>query len=112
MKASYCLPSGNYNILLSNEELRELLEYGHVTIHMSRTPCTTSRAIFDDNRGEMEIRDKKKVYNCLFFHTEEPVADIEAGDHNVQFLCINIEKQEEGNGSEKNPNGTDGHHEL
>ena len=56
MRASYCLPSGNYNIVLSNEELRELLERGHVTARMSRTPCTTSRAIFNDEKGKMEIR--------------------------------------------------------
>lgn len=112
MRASYCLPSGNYNIVLSNEELRELLERGHVTARMSRTPCTTSRAIFNDEKGKMEIRDKKHIANCLFFHAKEPVADIEAGDHDVQFLCINIEKQEDDNGTEKNPDGTDGHLEL
>ena len=55
----------------------------------------------------MEIRDKKHIDNCLFFHAKEPVADIEAGDHYVQFLCINIEKQEDDNGTEKNPDGTD-----
>ena len=60
----------------------------------------------------MEIHDKKPIYNNLFFHVNEPVADIEAGDHNVQFLCINIEKQEDDNGTEKNPDGTDGHLEL
>ena len=80
MRASYCLPSGNYNIVLSNEELRELLERGHVTARMSRTPCTTSRAIFNDEKGKMEIRDKKHIANCLLFHAKEPVADIEAGD--------------------------------
>lgn len=43
-----------------------------------------------------------------------PVADIEAGDHNVQFLCINIERKtgSDIDGSEKNQNGTDGHLEL
>ena len=114
MRASYCLPSGNYNIVLSNEELRELLERGHVTARMSRTPCTTSRAIFNDEKGKMEIRDKKPIYNNLFFHVNEPVADIEAGDHNVQFLCINIERKtgSDIDGSEKNHNGTDGHLEL
>lgn len=114
MRASYCLPSGNYNIVLSNEELRELLERGHVTARMSRTPCTTSRAIFNDEKGKMEIRDKKHIANCLFFHAKEPVADIEAGDHYVQFLCINIERKtgSDIDGSEKNQNGTDGHLEL
>ena len=114
MKASYCLPSGNYNILLSEEELKQLLQTGHITIQMGRVPCTTSRAVFNDDEEKMEIRDKKPIYNNLWFHTDEPVADIEAGDHNVQFLCINIERKAGGdtNGSEKNQDGTDGHHEL
>ena len=38
MKAGYCLPSGNYNIVLSEDELSQLLKTGHVTIHMSRVP--------------------------------------------------------------------------
>lgn len=45
MKAGYCLPSGNYNIVLSEDELSQLLKTGHVTIHMSRVPCTTSRLV-------------------------------------------------------------------
>lgn len=113
MKASYCLPSGNYNILLSDEELHQLLETGHVTIRMSRTPCTTSRAIFNQDEGKMEFHDKKEIINNLFFHTHEPVADFEAGDHYVQFLGISIEKkQEDKNGTEKNQDGTDGQPEL
>jgi len=69
---------------------------------MSRVPCTTSRLVFNDDEGKMEI------------HVNEPVADIEAGDHNVQFLCINIERKtgSDIDGSEKNQNGTDGHLEL
>lgn len=52
--------------------------------------------------------------NCLFFHAKEPVADIEAGDHYVQFLCINIERKTGGDtdGSKENQDGTDGHLEL
>lgn len=109
MKASYCLPSGNYNILLSDEELQQLLKTGHVTIHMSRIPCTTSRAVFNDAEGKMEIRDKKPIYNNPFFHADKPVADIEAGDHNVQFLCINIERKEgdNTNGAKENQDGSD-----
>ena len=114
MKAGYCLPSGNYNIVLSEDELSQLLKTGHVTIHMSRVPCTTSRLVFNDDEGKMEIHDKKPIYNNLFFHVNEPVADIEAGDHNVQFLCINIERKtgSDIDGSDKNQNGTDGHLEL
>jgi len=81
---------------------------------MSRVPCTTSRLVFNDDEGKMEIHDKKPIYNNLFFHVNEPVADIEAGDHNVQFLCINIERKTGGDtdGSKENQDGTDGHLEL
>lgn len=62
----------------------------------------------------MEIHDKKPICNNLWFHTDEPVADIEAGDYYVQFMCIDIERKTGGdtNGSETNQDGTDGHHEL
>lgn len=114
MRASYCFPSGNYNILLSNKELQQLLQTGHITIQMGRVPCTTSRAVFNGNEGKMEIHDKKPICNNLWFHTDEPVADIEAGDHYVQFMCIDIERKMGGgtDGSEKNQDGTDGHLEL
>lgn len=92
MRMSYCLPSETYNILLSEEEVNVLLREGYITIHVSRIPCTTSRSVFNKEKEKMEVLDKKKVENCLFFHTDEPVADIEAGDQYVQFLCINVEK--------------------
>lgn len=114
MKVSYCLPSGNYNILLSDEELHQLLQTGCVTIQMGRVPCTTNRAVWNPEKKDMEILDKKPISNNLWFHTDEPVADIEAGDHNVQFLCINIERKTGGDtdGSKENQDGTDGHLEL
>lgn len=98
MRASYCLPSGNYNVLLSDEELNELLKNGHITIHMSQVPCATSRAVFNKEKGEMEICDKKEIANSIFFRTDEPIADIAAGDHYIQFLCINIERNDKNGG--------------
>lgn len=96
MKASYLFPSGNYNILLSKEELTQLLEKGHITIHMSRVPCRTSRAVWNPEKKDMGILDEKSIFNNVWFHTDEPVADMEAGDHNVQFMCISIEKDNNG----------------
>lgn len=92
MRTSYCLPSGTYNIILSNNELNELIKNGCMLIRLSRIPCKASRIIFNDEKEQMEVLDKKRLQNCLFFHTDEPVADIEAGDQCVQFLCINVEK--------------------
>ena len=109
MKASYGFPSGNYNILLSKEELAQLLEKGYITIVMSRVPCVTSRAVWNPNKKNMDFLDKKPIFNDLWFRTTEPVADMEAGDHNVQFMCINIENDKDGgnHGTKENYDGSD-----
>lgn len=109
MKASYGFPSGNYNILLSKEELTQLLEKGYITIVMSRVPCITSRAVWNPKKKDMDFLDKKPIFNNLRFRTTEPVADMEAGDHNVQFMCINIEKDRNGgnDGPKENQDGAD-----
>lgn len=114
MKASYCFPSGNYNVLLSKEELAQLLEKGHITIHMSRVPCVTSRAVWNPKKKDMDILDKKSIFNDLRFRTTEPVADMEPGDNNVQFMCISIEKDKNGgsDGTKENYDGSDRHYEL
>jgi len=92
MKASYVLPSGNYNILLEKDDLLTLLEKGHICVTpLKHVPCTSSRALFDPDKSEMNILDKHDVPNMLMFYLDEPVADIDAGEHYVQFLTLNIE---------------------
>lgn len=93
MKAHYGFPSGDYTIVLSRKELDELLKTGHITFRMSHLPCTTSRLAFDEEAGEFKRMDMKSILNCMLFHTNEPVADIEAGDHYVQFLNIHVYKE-------------------
>lgn len=93
MKAYYSHPDGTYSVNLSIEELAELLSKGKVIIHMYRSRCTTGRAIFNKEKSDFEILDKKDVFNNVQFHTDEAVADIEGGNYGVQFLRINIDKQ-------------------
>lgn len=94
MKAHYGLPSGDYTISLTNEELNLLVSKGSITMKTSRTPCTTSRAVLNEAGDGLNFHDKKEVWNDLRFHLDEPVADISAGEHNIQFLNICINKDD------------------
>ncbi len=92
MKTHFGLPSGDYVIALSEEELKQLLEKGHLSARISRTPCTTSRLVIDFENGRAEPLDRKNVANDLRFFLREDVADLKSGDWTVQFLDICIEK--------------------
>ena len=86
MRASYMMPSGTYNLFLSREDLARLLEKGCISITVGRTPCVTGRGIYDPEKKDLVTLDKKEIYNDLRFLLTEPVADIEGGLYNVQFL--------------------------
>lgn len=92
MKTSFVLPSCNYNIGITKEELQRLLDTGHLDARVSRTPCTTSRAIFNGN--DFEFLDKKEIHNSLCFLLDEKVADIESEYYGVQFLTLNVIKED------------------
>lgn len=91
MKASFMLPSATYNLVLSKDELKKLVDTGYILIQPSREPCTTGRAVWRHELGKMETLDRKSVYNNLRFNLDKPVADIEGGDLPVQFLNIIVE---------------------
>ena len=94
MKTHYGLPSGDYTISLTKEELNQLVSKGSITMRASRTPCTASRAVINESGDGLNFHDKKEVWNDLRFHLDEPVADISAGEHNIQFLNICIDKDD------------------
>ena len=94
MKASYMLPSGTYNLFLSKEDLMTLLEKGYVSVCVGRDiPCVTGRGVWDPDKKDLVTLDKKGIYNDLRFCLDEPVADLEPGFWNVQFLNIHLEKE-------------------
>lgn len=95
MRASYLLPSGDYNLILSEEELQTLLDKGQLSIRVSRTPCVTGRGVWNPETKTLDRLDEKFVCNDLRFCLNETVRDIEEGFHNVQFLNIHVEKEEE-----------------
>ena len=92
MKASYVLPSGNYNILLEKDDVIRLLETGHINVRTLRDiPCTSSRMAYDSEKNIMYPVEKRIVDNFLSFHIYDSLADIEPGEHHVQFLTLNID---------------------
>ena len=91
MKASYMLPSGTYNLLLSKDELQQLIDTGRLVTVTRHTKCTTGRAVWRPEENKMETLDKKEISNNLHFYLDEPVADIKGGDCHIQFLNIHVE---------------------
>lgn len=94
MKSSFILPSCNYNISISKAELQELMETGHLSAVVSRVPCKTGRYIYDDSNNKFELLGNREACNNLCFRLDRPVADIEDLDWHVQFLTINVRKEE------------------
>ena len=90
MKTRYWLPSGDYNIILTKDELAKLVENGRLNMTTGRTECTSGRYYFD---GEsMQHAWKKEVFNELFFNlNEDDVESKDSGIHYVQFLNIIVE---------------------
>lgn len=89
------LPSCNYNVVLSEEDLQTLLTKGRISGIVTRgdIPCITGRAIWNEEKKDLETLDEKSVPNNLRFFLEEDVADLEGGDWPVQFLTINLERK-------------------
>lgn len=92
MKTAFVFPSCNYNIALSKKDLENLLQNKHITITVSKTPCSTSRAIWNGEKEKMEILEKKAIPNNLMFDLSEPVLDIHEGPWCVQFLDIGLDE--------------------
>lgn len=95
MKTSFNLPSGDYNIVLSKDDLKELLEKGTITMRTSRTPCVTKRAIINNEKETLEFIGEKEIENCLLMNLNESVGDLEKGNWFIQFLNISVDKNKE-----------------
>ena len=98
MKASFTLPSCNYNIVLSKEDLEQLLKTGHITVRPNKdVPCSTSRAYYDFEKSKWNIVGEREVPNNLNFHLENTPIPGEVEKWGVQFITINLEKKEKNN---------------
>lgn len=84
MKVAFVMPSCNYNICLSREELDELISKGHVTtLRPSRVP-----GYFLDEHGVK----RESIYHALDYTDK-------SGKYPVQFLTIGVEKEAPNDGS-------------
>lgn len=83
MKISFCLPSCNYNIILTREELQQLIDTGHTGVIR---PDRIS-GLYYDERG----RRQEGVYHDLRYLDRN-------GEESVQFLTVNVEKETSDNG--------------
>ena len=92
MKTSFILPSCNYNIFITKAELQELLEKGHISTVISHTPCRTGRTVYQNNR--FKTLGSRECCNNLGFRLDDSVADIDDRNWHVQFLSINVSKED------------------
>lgn len=95
MRASYMLPSGTYNLILTPEDLAKLRDTGTVSLRISRTPCVTARDVWDSEKKDIIRKDKKDIFNDLRFRLNDPVDDMGPGLYNVQYLNIVLEEPED-----------------
>lgn len=94
MKTSYRLPTGTYNLILNREDIIRLKDTGGLTIFVGKTPCATSRLVWDSEQKDLVTRDEKEIINDLCFRLHDPVDDIGPGVYNVQYINIILDKKE------------------
>lgn len=76
MKTGFVLPSCNYNIVLSEEDLKQLLAKGYISMDPNRT--------FGIFRDEYGIRQYTTGHNLMY--TDQ------YGENHVQFVGIGLER--------------------
>ena len=104
MKANFMLPSGSYNVALSEKDIQRLLKSGILSLRLSRIPCVTGRAVYDPKKKDLVTLDKKEVCNNLQFQLDEPVADLDGGFWPVQFMNIVLTHEKEEKNDERTRN--------
>lgn len=75
MKTGFVLPSCNYNIVLSEEDVKPLLEKGYVTM----VPRKTQGIHRDDHGIKYDIPGHELMYTDRL------------GEEPVQFVCVTLE---------------------
>lgn len=95
MRTHLGLPSNDYTIILNKEDLEKLLNNKHISVRIGKTPCTTARAVFNNEKGQFEFLGRRETYNDLRFYLDGAVAGIDGGDCSIQFLNIILENESE-----------------
>lgn len=93
MKSHYGKPSGDFTLTLTKDELHRLGSTGRLRIHTPEIPCTTSRLVWDSERKDFDIIDKRDI-NSSGLALLEYVGDLKREEHYIQCLHIAVEDAE------------------
>ena len=94
MKAGFMLPSCNYNIVLSKEDIQKLLEIGSICVRPGKdVPCKAARTYYDEEHG-FNVVGERDVCNDLSFYLDGELEDCGNKDWPVQFLTINVDEKD------------------
>lgn len=93
MKSHYGEPSGDFTLTLTKDELRRLESSGRLSIHTPEIPCTASRIVYNSEREDFDVVDKRDIASSGLILLEY-VGDGHDEKRYIQFLNLRIEDTE------------------
>lgn len=87
MKAYYVEPSGDYNLVLTEDELRELETTGRLTVRTTHIPCVISRV--QSTGMDFKVVDTRDIESSGL-ELLEYCGDLKSEKHYIQFLHIRV----------------------
>lgn len=96
MKANFVLPSANFNIVLTREEIQEILDKGYICKTVNKDmPVTASwSTINKDEKCIEHVRVDRGVVPTVYIDDKKVVEDYGENNQAIQFLLIGVEKED------------------
>ena len=94
MKSHYGEPSGDFTLILTKDELHRLESTGCLSIHTPEIPCTADRLVYNPERKDMNIVDKRDIESAGLTLLDYVGGDVGSEHRYIQFLNIRIEDTE------------------
>lgn len=94
MKSHYDEPSGDFTLILSKDELHRLESTGCLGIHTPEIPCTGSRLVYDSEKKDFDIVDKRDIESAGLVLLDYVGGDVGEERRYIQFLNIQVEDKE------------------
>ncbi len=91
MRSHYGEPSGDFTIILTKDELHRLESTGHLGIHTPEIPCTADRLVWNPDKQDMDIVDKRDIESDGLLLLDYVGGEIGSEKRYIQFLNIRIE---------------------
>ena len=91
MKSHYGEPSGDFTLILTKDELHRLESTGRLSIHTPEIPCTADRLVWNPERKDMDIVDKRDIESAGLVLLDYVGGDIRSEERYIQFLNIRVE---------------------